>query len=63
MGDESQEIVLTLVTIMGSFKGESRDVLLEEKDQYSLPPCTNKFRSAPIDIDNFIYISLTKQAT
>ncbi len=36
--------------------------LQKGKDQYSWPPCTNLFRSAPFYIENFIYPPY-KQAT
>ncbi len=35
---------------------DSREVLLKGKDQYSWPPCTNKFRSAPFNIEKIINI-------
>jgi hypothetical protein len=38
------------------------EVLLKGKAQYSWPPCTNLFRSAPFYIENIIY-RFTKQAT
>ncbi len=34
----------------------ARETLLKGKAQYSSPPCTNLFRSAPFCIENVIYI-------
>jgi hypothetical protein len=34
--------------------GETREVLVKGKVQYSCPPCTNLFRSAPFYIENII---------
>jgi hypothetical protein len=35
------------------------ETLLKGKAQYSWPPCTNLFRSAPLYIENIIYIYQT----
>jgi hypothetical protein len=36
--------------------GQNRETLLKGMAQYSLPPCTNLFRSAPFYIENIINI-------
>jgi hypothetical protein len=41
-----------ITTLIGLVK----ETLLKGKAQYSWPPCTNLFRSAPFYIENIIYI-------
>ncbi len=43
-------------------KTATSEVLPQGNAQYSWPPCTNEFRSAPLYIENSIYL-FTKQAT